>query len=802
MRIKISQTDGALPLIDELPGYGIGQLEGYNGVGKSLTVSILEICSGVRPRMERQAWRGLCDGMGHLEIEATELSDVAELQWVLDGALLWEASKEADVTGPPGLDWFVDVRVDGHSVQSLDEVRPLFAVERVNGDVGLIEELAERAEFAVRELDGFAAGMLGSEKLEEVERRIGGLGRVLEELSVERIRERSRLAAQRKADLAAAEAVMAEALKRQAELDDAVRLRTRIEEISLRGDELDAKIAELDEQIARLTAERRVIEHDLAAAENAAARSDDLRNELASATRSYKTASTRLRNVTGELARASQIAGIGDDEDPKHRRADLEAQLAELRRERIEVDAGPAVVELIDRVSPPLTHAVGLGLGEQTLLLTPSAGAWTVAEVAEGLMARRDQIAGVPSPRDAGRIDELIATAEAQLVALDDVVRLRDRRVKAAARQNEAQETSQQLSERLDSSSTARLDELRTTRRMLDDQLSERGGQRAVQVYRRDALGAPQERDALSDRLSALLLRLGLKDVELEAEHADALRVAEHERDAYTHLRDLARAAAADEERDTADVDRAILALHESPEFGWMITRLRHVPTVEKPPSEKLAAILRLQRLSARADERLTDFRQLFPGLGASLEAAAEELRGRTPKAAIHVAEVFRWLEKDAADWFSDEDFREALLGEDAQDVQIDLHTRQVVWRSSEGQHHTKPIEALSSGERAFAFTQARLALLQQRAGRVANRLIALDEFGAFVSANRIRQLAEYLRRWREKHQGDQILVILPASQDYVALARASDGAQAKRYERMAAALRDREWFVEEFDAA
>jgi hypothetical protein len=161
---------------------------------------------------------------------------------------------------------------------------------------------------------------------------------------------------------------------------------------------------------------------------------------------------------------------------------------------------------------------------------------------------------------------------------------------------------------------------------------------------------------------------------------------------------------------------------------------------------------------------------------------------------------VTAWLGAVAASWFDDEGVREALLGPDAVDVSVDLGNRQVSWNAND-ERRTKPIEGLSSGQRAFAFTQARLALLQQQAGTSANRLIALDEFGAFVSTNRIRDLAGYLQRWRDAHPSDQILVILPANQDYAALARASEGEQAKRFARMARQLNKREWFVEEFVA-
>src|ERR1043165_1299909 len=141
MRLEIERKGSLLPFVSPIPSYGIGHLEGYNGVGKSLTVSVFELCAGRRPRMEEQEWIGFCEGIGLLEVHAREL-DGQDIKWVLDGKTLLEASKDAASDARPGLDWFVDVTVGGDPVRSLEDIQSLFDVERVNGDVGLIEQLA------------------------------------------------------------------------------------------------------------------------------------------------------------------------------------------------------------------------------------------------------------------------------------------------------------------------------------------------------------------------------------------------------------------------------------------------------------------------------------------------------------------------------------------------------------------------------------------------------------------------------------------------------------------------------------
>ena len=803
MRIQVAQTDGELPVITDLGGFGIGQLEGFNGVGKTLTVSVVELCSGRRPPLNAAAWKGLCDGIGRLEITATELNGADEMRWVLDGAHLWSQTSTLDSLAPPELTWFDAVTVDGRATSSFDQVRALFGVERINGDVGLVEQLAGIADSAVRELESYRDGLYGSAKLGEVETDIVALRDMVSELVVERVAGRaealSRLTEERKR----AERVAGEAAERRDRLHEAVKSRARIEEIAISGAELDAQIADLDQRIGGLRRQRDVVLAELEAAEAAAGQSTELQRELAKATRGYKSANTRVGNLTRDLAADSLIAGVGDDDDVETRHGELEQDLEHAHRARVEVDAGPQVVRLIDRVRPALVDAESAGLSEEPLLSAPARAhdRWTVHDVAAALRQRRDELADRPRPNEAAELDRQIAAIAHQLDALRRFQRNREELVRATERRTKAAKRSEQLAKELDQPTADRLDDLRRRRGTLDDDLLSLGGQRAFSVARRDSLGAPEQRDALAARLQERLGELGLNQEHLPDAYAAALQAAEHERDALADVRDRERVAEGDHERDVADVSRLINELRVSGSVAWMAGGTVGLPVIDQSLNEQLDGIRRLQQAVRGADERLTGIRALLLGVIASAEAVADELRNRPVRAAVRVDEVRGWLERYSAGWFADDDFRDALLGGGAHDVVIDLHSRLVKWQDAEAQHRTKPIEALSSGERAFAFTQARLALLQRSVGSTANRLIALDEFGAFVARNRVRQLADYLDGWRSTHASDQFLLILPATQDYTALARASDGADADRYARMAQELTQKQWFVEEFQA-
>ena len=98
----------------------------------------------------------------------------------------------------------------------------------------------------------------------------------------------------------------------------------------------------------------------------------------------------------------------------------------------------------------------------------------------------------------------------------------------------------------------------------------------------------------------------------------------------------------------------------------------------------------------------------------------------------------------------------------------------------------SRPLAAFSSGEQAFAYTRARLALLDDPDLTVKNQLIVLDEFGAFIAQHLLRGMLDYLREWTGTRQGVRVLLILPLGRDYAQMAQDSIGDQAKRYEALA----------------
>jgi hypothetical protein len=114
-----------------------------------------------------------------------------------------------------------------------------------------------------------------------------------------------------------------------------------------------------------------------------------------------------------------------------------------------------------------------------------------------------------------------------------------------------------------------------------------------------------------------------------------------------------------------------------------------------------------------------------------------------------------------------------------------------VLW-TNEGVTLERPLSAFSSGEQAFAYTQAQVALLEHDDAAVANRLIVLDEFNAFIDSQRMDDLASYLVDRRSRIPHDQVVVILPLETQNTAGATGATVARIRE-------LENRGYFAEAF---
>lgn len=108
----------------------------------------------------------------------------------------------------------------------------------------------------------------------------------------------------------------------------------------------------------------------------------------------------------------------------------------------------------------------------------------------------------------------------------------------------------------------------------------------------------------------------------------------------------------------------------------------------------------------------------------------------------------------------------------------------------TDGSADIRALASYSTGEQAFAFTQARIADIEPSAKP--NRLLFLDEFGAFVSADRMPDLAAFLSSGIVKQVAEQVIVVLPLQVDYEAELEDTRGSLRAKYEERSRQIKQR----------
>lgn len=137
MRFTFKADDAiakGLRVIPEIPDVRLAQLEGQNGIGKTLAARLLELISGEMPFAALpKAWDSLVENLGVVEISVEGLPE-GLLEVRLDSAS-WRDRTQAQCAQDPG-----EVALAGRPVD-WSQVRRHLQVRRIAGDEGLAETL-------------------------------------------------------------------------------------------------------------------------------------------------------------------------------------------------------------------------------------------------------------------------------------------------------------------------------------------------------------------------------------------------------------------------------------------------------------------------------------------------------------------------------------------------------------------------------------------------------------------------------------------------------------------------------------
>ena len=799
MLIQIStEPRGPLKVVEELPDAKLAMLEGLNGIGKTLAVRILQLCTGTMPYpQDSLAWSSLREGLGHVTVEVTELEGANRVILIADSAD-WQTTDEPG----PTRDWFQSVTIDGEEVP-LEAVRQLIRVHRFAGDEAITETFASLADIAAATAKRWSLRYAApvESPLAELEGSAEMALELLGNWSLETFGQLKAQAAAAVEDLSSATDIAEQAQQRRDAVLEALESRGRLADIRRRAPGLENELADVDELIRQAQDEREEAQAAITALAARVGRAEPLKLELRNARRTLERNRRDLTEAIRRVTTRASALRLAPERDALREAIDILSQRVEdLHAEQTALDAAPAMRTLLDEVSEELADAESRGLASQVAVEDVDTGVQlSVSQTRAGMLTRRAYLEGQPPPPQAREVSQNLANAVEELnrtrmvsAALDDVSRFL-----RLVNQNEDR-VANALRAGADGAAAEAMEQASDRRRASDETLLQLAATRAALAQQLGASADGTSEEATTRRLAEALERIGITDAQLDEVSTAA------EESAYQAQLTLgvAQQKAADARREVAraeaEIQRAAASLAEDDELAWVRAapgdqlRLPRDADIE----QTLAVVEGGRTLAVGVVDRLGGLRGQLGAVERALHGLARRLRGQSPDAVLYVDELQTWLASRFSAWLNNPLVRHELLPESEGDVSVDLSSRQVTWREASGER-SRPLEAFSSGEQAFAYTRARLALLDEEASVAANRLIVLDEFGAFIAHDRLQGLLAYLRDRAVDHEHEQVLVVLPLSRDYAAMAKSAVGPEAKRFEGFAEQIDTRKYVAQ-----
>ena len=787
MLVRISASpSGPLSVIGDLPVARLAILEGYNGIGKTLAVRILQLCTGTMPyASDSAAWESLREGLGHIEVEITGLQGADRVVWVADSA-------DWGHDPVPRAEWFKSITIDGKPA-SLDDVRHLITVFRLAGDEDLTETFASQAEDRAAVVHRWRAKHAASEQgpLKQLEDLAGAADDLLQSVSIKQLAELKDDADLAKQALAETRDAVNELQQRREMLNEALDLRRRVSDMRAREPELQRELTEINEQITQKRSELEAAQKQVTRLAARVGRTEALDKELENAER------TLLRNIkklqaswSSAAAQAAALEVEPDTETVDELFEELTQQEEQLENQHHEHYQAPAMMQLLGTLSDELSEAESKGLADQVAVDDAESGTQlTVSQTRAGMVTRHGFLEQQPPPAKAveilqelERVSHRKERVESLLEELDEVERFQrlvnhnEDRVRKALQRGAGGEAAEKL------------EKANKHRSECDQALLGLATQRAAVAQRLGSAGSDTSQQALQGQLDSDLesLRIPEEQLESEASAMEQLFAAAEEElaEANRRARDCRQRLA----HERAGIRNAIELLDSNADLRWVGEALdRRQPASAGSIDHLHRDLVAAQNVVRGVLDRLGKHRTDLEAVEMALQGTARQLQGQSVNATEYVEQLQGWLAALFSDWFNDPRVRSELLNnaDRDQEVTVDVSTRRVLW-SENRTRRSRPLEAFSSGEQAFAYTRARLAVLDDADPNVTNRLIVLDEFGAFIAQHLFRGMLDYLKEWTGDRQSDQVLLILPLGRDYSQLAESAVGGRAKRYATLA----------------
>jgi hypothetical protein len=757
MRFRFTATPtGGIRLIEEIADYKLGRLEGRNGIGKTLAVRLLELATGGQPYVGTSAaWQTLRDYLGEVQIIVDGLreGDALELLLTPDG---WPDEQPRDLTSL-GSAWLNGQPIDFRSVPDL------LRVVRIGGDEDLITEFKQIIEMDAR---------LVADQNTRLSLEIEHIGTTCDRL----LRDTAGLSRQRLDELVGRQesalkhrAAAKEEYERQEETVSRLELLGRhietLSELEEQGPSIEEDLGTIETTLKNLISDRDTLEEqrrrllpDPQHHTEQLAQLQRLNRERERQAERAKESDAKAKDALVRLGLSANSDSAAIREEEKH----AKSERSELSRSKALLRAPPDLIALIRQLRLPLDPVRETGLEEEQVATIEQLRV-TVRELREGLMQREAELSDQQQHALMEEIETKFKVVDARLRELRAALRLvADARDKAADLQrieNEARIIATALATR----PGEEYQQVVIALEHVQEKTLEQIDRRAELRYRLGVLKRAGSTDELEREITELRSDLEVKGSPTPALEDGRARLAvyrvnlqsadEEERLATINLREFERR-----------VDERVGVLERRSEYGWLRSALGEwLPTTS---DARLTAVDKMARL----DSAIRRFQQGMDSLEISANRALDGLRQLAQygdqTSEVENSDLMPLAEHYArrfGELLSDRNIQSTLF-EGGKFSRLDLLRWEVTWESADGEPRRRPLEAFSSGERAFTYVLA--SILRHTGQSSRNRMLVLDEFGAFIEADRLDRLLRFLAdQVLAPGRTDQVLIILPLHQ-------------------------------------
>lgn len=778
-----SHASGGLRLIGYLPSLRPGRLEGKNGIGKSALIRVLTLASGQQPFMsDPGAWRSLKRLIGPTIIVIEGLDGASKAARLVLTPDEWPDDPRSEIG-----EWLGKLDLDG-SPAPVADLFVAFDVVHVAGTERLVDTLLQRKE-------GLVASIRETKRrislIEEQRAEFGEIAEQLNRVSPRRAeddkvardaanRERAEIAD----DLGAAS-------KRLSDLTEASGLRALLDAAKSSGAEEQLRLvrAEIEEARPQLAEAERAHESAVEAltkGTQAQRNAAKLERQLSAISKKLDTLAASQERLSARLEEIGLDPGLEtfDDQASSTLAAALVAARSSQRdaiREAARARRTDEENQVLDELRVVLDAALERGLGE--LLVADLDGVHVTVGKLNGSLGVVENDGDHPAD---------YANANSRVAELTELQSIFADRASAHASARSADEELGRLG-----ATIAGHDELRDAAKVARANLDEASARLRTLNMRlgamsRAGLTGPDAEDA-EERFTELLGLHGVPAADLnqhfvssQIEHA---RLWERDEALAAHIRELGDRAV------RRRVDREALKRRwlSKPEFGW-------VGALANSFGADQGLGLGAEDWSDETWQRLADHVDRVRSATTDL---VHRIEGLESVGSSHgqegplVAALDAVVENDAYGLLSARPIADALF-DGGEIARVNLEDESITWHTGTGEVRTRPLSAFSSGEQALGFMRARLQ--QVAVTSAANRLVFLDEFGAFIAADRRRPLADLLTTDELKELRDQVVVVLPLQADYEAELAETTGDLHELFESRAQSIRDVGYFAEVFE--